>query len=255
MDNLPKTPTFRLDGRRALVTGAGRGIGVAAATALAEAGAHVDLVARTRTEVTAVADALRERGHVAAGYALDVMDHEAVNAFVADNGPYPVLVNNAGANRPALLQDVTEEDYDAVSDLNVKAAIFMSKAVVAGLRKKKQAGSVINVGSQMGHVGGPKRTVYCATKHAIEGVTKALAWELGPENIRVNSVCPTFIKTDMTKGMMDDPDFMEYIVRSIALQRPGTVEDLMGAFVFLASDASALVTGTALMVDGGWTAA
>ncbi len=253
--NLPSMPSFRLDGRRALVTGAGRGIGVAAAAALAQAGAHVDLVARTGGEVSAVAAAIEEQGHQAAGHALDVMDRSATEAFIAQNGPYQVLVNNAGANRPALLMDVTERDYDEVSDLNVKSAIFVTQAVVKGLRAAGLPGSVINLGSQMGHVGGPKRTVYCATKHAIEGVTKALAWELGPEQIRVNTICPTFIKTDMTAPMMEDPPFMDYILASIALGRPGKVEDLMGAFVYLASDASSLVTGSSLMVDGGWTAA
>jgi len=253
--NLPTMPSFRLDGRRALVTGAGRGIGVAAASALAQAGAHVDLVARTGDEVTAVAAAIREQGHQANGYALDVMDHAATEAFIAANGPYQVLVNNAGANRPALIMDVTEQDYDEVSDLNVKAAIFVSQAVVKGLRESKLPASIINLGSQMGHVGGPKRTVYCATKHAIEGVTKALAWELGPEQIRVNTVCPTFIKTAMTEPMMKDPAFMKYVVDNIALNRPGQLEDLMGAFVYLASDASSLVTGSSLRVDGGWTAA
>lgn len=252
---LPTMPSFRLDGRRALVTGAGRGIGVAAATALAQAGAHVDLVARTGNEVSAVAAAIREQGHQATGHVLDVMNHEATGAFIAKSGPYQVLVNNAGANRPALLMDVTEKDYDEVSDLNVKAAIFVSQAVVKGLRANKLPGSIINLGSQMGHVGGPKRTVYCATKHAIEGLSKALAWELGPEQIRVNTICPTFIETAMTAPMMQDPKFLSYVVDSIALGRPGQLEDLMGAFVYLASDASSLVTGTSLMVDGGWTAA
>ncbi|MGB7183545.1 MAG: SDR family NAD(P)-dependent oxidoreductase [Burkholderiaceae bacterium] len=252
---LPSTPSFRLDGRRALVTGAGRGIGLAAAVALAQAGASVDLIARTESEVTAAAQAIAGLGHVAAGYALNILDTEAVSQFVATHGPYQLLVNNAGANRPATLLDVTEEDYDAVSDLNVKAAIFVTQAVVAGMRQAKLAGSIINIGSQMGHVGGPRRTVYCATKHAIEGMSKALAWELGPENIRVNTVCPTFIRTEMTAAMMDDPAFYDYIVSNIALGRPGKVEDLMGAIVFLAGDAAALVTGTSIMVDGGWTAA
>jgi NAD(P)-dependent dehydrogenase (short-subunit alcohol dehydrogenase family) len=253
--NLPTMPSFRLDGRRALVTGAGRGIGVAAAVALAEAGAHVDLVARSGDEVAAVAAAIGEKGHQASGYSLDVMNREATDAFIAKHGPYQVLVNNAGSNRPALIMDVTDKDYDEVTDLNVKAAVFVSRAVVKGLRDNKLPGSIINLGSQMGHVGGPKRTVYCATKHAIEGVSKALAWELGPENIRVNTICPTFIKTAMTEPMMQDPKFMEYVLANIALGRPGQVEELMGAFVFLASDASSLVTGSSLMVDGGWTAA
>jgi len=255
MMNLPKTPSFRLDGRRALVTGAGRGIGQALAAALAEAGAEVILAARSGAEVEAVADALRARGQLAEALALDVTDTAAVAREIAARGPFQVLVNNAGSARHSDLAGITEADYDAVTDLNVRAAIFLCKAVAKGLIAAGLPGSIINVSSQMGHVGGPKRTVYCATKHAIEGATKAMAWELGPHRIRVNTLCPTFIKTPLTEGFLSDPEFMAYVTSRIALGRLGEVEDLMGAAVFLASDASALVTGSALMVDGGWTAA
>lgn len=253
--HLPKTPSFRLDGRKALVTGAGRGIGLAAAAALADAGAHVTLCARSEDEVMAAAEALRARGQQADAFQLDVTDTARVRDEIARRGPFQVLFNNAGGNRPQTLMDVTEADYDAVTDLNVRAAIFVAQAVVKGLLAAGLPGSIINVSSQMGLVGGPKRTVYCATKHAIEGATKAMAWELGGNGIRVNTICPTFTETPMTEGFLSDPDFVAFVKSKIALGRLGQVEDLMGAIVFLASDASALVTGSALVVDGGWTAA
>ncbi|MEP0339901.1 MAG: SDR family oxidoreductase [Alphaproteobacteria bacterium] len=252
--DLPNTPSFRLDGRKALVTGAGRGIGLAAAAALAEAGAHVTLCARSGNEVEAAAEAIRARGQQAEALTLDVTDTGRMQAEIAARGPFQVLFNNAGGNRPQELLEITEEDYDAVMDLNVRAAIFVAQAVVKGLVDAGLPGSVINVSSQMGLVGGPKRTVYCATKHAIEGATKAMAWELGDQGIRVNTICPTFIETPMTEGFLADADFVTFVKSKIALGRLGQVEDLMGAVVFLASDASSLMTGASLVVDGGWTA-
>ena len=253
--SLPKTPSFRVDGRRALVTGAGRGIGRAAAAALGEAGAHVFAAARTAGEVEALAEDIRSAGGQATALQLDVADLDAVRSAVAEHGPFQILVNNAGTNRPAFLGDITEDDYDTVTDLNVRSVVFLTQAVAKGLQDAGLPGSIINVSSQMGHVGGPKRTVYCATKHAIEGATKALAWELGADGIRVNTLCPTFIVTPMSEPMLKDRDFHDLVVSSIALGRIGQVEDIMGAVVYLASDASSLVTGSALMVDGGWTAA
>ena len=253
--SLPETPSFRLDGRRALVTGASRGIGRAAAAALADAGAEVTLLARSGGELETVAEAIRIRGDRVQTLQLDVTKTAQVNKEVAARGPFQILFNNAGANRPAELLDITEEDYDAVTDLNVRSAVFVAQAVANGLIESHLPGSIINVSSQMGHVGGPKRTVYCATKHAIEGATKAMAWELGAQNIRVNTICPTFIKTPMTAGMLENADFRDFVTSKIALSRIGEVEDIMGAVVYLASDASLLVTGSSLMIDGGWTAA
>ena len=251
---LPKTPSFRLDGRRALVTGAGRGLGLAMAAALAEAGAEVSLAARSGAEVEAVAGAIRDRGDRASAFALDVTDIERARTEIAARGPFQVLVNNAGTNRPAHFLDVTEEDYQAVSDLNVRAALFIAKAVAEGLIEARLPGSIVNVSSQMGHVGGPKRTVYCATKHALEGATKAMAWELAEHAIRVNTICPTFIETPLSRVMLEDAAFRDFVTSRIASGSVGRVEDVMGAVVYLASDASALVTGSALMIDGGWTA-
>lgn len=251
----PVTPSFRLDGRRALVAGAGRGIGAAAALALADAGAHVTLAARSPDELERVAEQARSRGGRAEALPLDVTDPAAVSRSVAERGPFTILVNSAGTNRPALITETPDQDLDAVLALNVKAAFYLAREVARGLFAARLPGSIVTISSQMGHVGGPRRTVYCASKHAVEGMTKALAWELGPRQIRVNTLCPTFILTAMTEPMFRDAAFRDFVLSRIALGRLGRPEDVMGALVFLASDASAMVTGSALMVDGGWTAA
>ena len=251
---LPRTPSFRLDGRRALVTGAGRGIGLAAAAALAEAGAQVTLVARTGREIEDAADAIRKAGGKAEAAVLDVSDTGAVAAFFADRPAFHALVNNAGTNRPMPLWDVSEADYDAVLDLNVKAAFFVAQACVKAMLAERATGSLIHMGSQMGHVGGPRRSLYCASKWAIEGMNKAFALDLAPHGIRSNTIAPTFIETPMTKPFFEDATFREGVLSKIKLGRLGRVEDLMGTVLYLASDASALVTGTSLLVDGGWTA-
>jgi NAD(P)-dependent dehydrogenase (short-subunit alcohol dehydrogenase family) len=202
-----------------------------------------------------VADLIRTRGGRAEVLRLDVTDSAAVSAAVAQRGPFGILVNSAGTNRPALITETSDEDFEAVMTLNVTAAFYLAREVARGIKKAAMGGSIITVSSQMGHVGGARRTVYCASKHAVEGLTKALAWELGRDQIRVNTLCPTFILTAMTRPMFEDRDFSEHVLSRIALGRLGRLEDIMGAIVFLASDAAALITGSALMVDGGWTAA
>ncbi len=252
---LPTAPNFRVDGKRALVTGASRGIGLAAATALAQAGAAVTLVARSESELREVCREISAAGGQCDYLVLNVTDSRAVTEQLAQRGPFQILVNNAGMNRPKPLIELEDADIDAVLDLNVKAAFYVTRVVVKGLLAAGLPGSVINVSSQMGWVGSPRRTLYCASKHAIEGMSKALAWELGHANIRVNTVCPTFIETAMTANMLKDTAFREWVTSRIALGRVGKIEEIMGAIVFLASDASSLVTGSALMLDGGWTAA
>ncbi len=245
---------FRLDGERARVTGAGRGLGARMACALAEAGAHVTLIARTGDEIAAVCDGIIARGGAAAIATLDITQAAHVTDFFSTQQPFNILVNNAGTNRPAPLVDTPDADIEAVFDLNVIAAFRMAREVARGLLSAKQPGSIINVSSQMGHVGGPSRTVYCASKHALEGMTKALAWELGPHNIRVNSLCPTFIETPLTAPMLARPEFREWVVGNIALHRVGREDEVAGPIVFLASEASSLMTGASLLIDGGWTA-
>lgn len=251
---LPKTPSFRLDGKRALVTGASSGIGLGAAAALAEAGAEVTLVARRMAELEAVRDAIRAAGGQAQALALDITDLAATAAALAARGPFDVLVNSAGLARHAPALDTTPDDYDAAMTLNLRAAYFLAREVARGLIGAGKPGSLINVSSQMGHVGGPDRAVYCASKHALEGMTKAMALEWAPHGIRVNTLCPTFIRTPLAEQTLKNPERRAWILSKIKLGRLGEVEDLMGPVVFLASGASALVTGTHLIVDGGWTA-
>jgi len=248
------TPSFRLDGKRALITGAGRGIGRAAAFALAGAGADVTLAARTTAEIEAAAAAIRARGQRADIVTLDVTDVAATRRVIAAAAPFNILINNAGTNRPKPLIEVTIEDFDAIMQLNVRAAYFVAQAVARRLIEAKGPGSIINVSSQMGHVGAARRSVYCASKHAMEGFTKAMAIELAPHNIRVNSLGPTFLDTPLTRPFFENAAFRDEVLSKIKFGRLGTVDDLLGAIVFLASDASALMTGSALIVDGGWTA-
>lgn len=252
--SLPRTPSFDLTGKRALVAGASSGIGLGCAAALAEYGAEVTLAARRVDLLTDIVDELTSEGRKARLLQLDVTDIDATAAAVAQQGPFDILVNSAGLARHSKASETTLDDFDAVSDLNIRGAYFLTQAVAKGLLAAGRPGSLINISSQMAHVGGPERAVYCATKHAVEGFTKAFAIEWGKANIRVNTICPTFILTDLTKATFEQPQKRAWIEDKIKLGRVGEVEDIMGAVVYLASDASALVTGTALMIDGGWTA-
>ena len=254
MSELPSTPSFRVDGRRALVTGASRGIGMGAAVALAEAGATVTLAARSADDLQGIAGKLAARGLEGEPLALDVGDVEAVRAAVAAGGPFDILVNNAGVNRPGPMTEVTPEDFDFVMDINVRAAYFVAQAVLHGMIAAGRGGTIINTSSQMGLVGGIDRTVYCASKFAIEGLTRALAIEAAPHGIRVNTICPTFVRTPLTEPTFADPERVAWIESKIELGRVAEIEDMMGPVVFLASDAAAMITGSSLVVDGGWTA-
>jgi NAD(P)-dependent dehydrogenase (short-subunit alcohol dehydrogenase family) len=251
---LPKTPSLRLDGKRALVAGASSGIGAACAVALGEAGAEVTLAARRAEALDALASEMVSAGMAAKTLVMDVSEVEATAASVAENGPFDVLVNSAGLARHSPATETAITDYDAVTDLNVKGAYFLTQAVAKGLITAGKPGSLINISSQMGHVGGVDRAVYAATKHAVEGFTKSMAIEWGRAGIRVNTICPTFIKTPLTEGTFANPERIAWIEEKIKIGRVGQVEDIMGPVIFLASDASALITGTALIVDGGWTA-
>lgn len=251
---LPKTPSLRLDGRRALVTGAGRGIGLAVTAALAEAGAHVTLCARTVSEIDAAAAALHDKGLAADTLALDVTDVSAFRAAIETRDAYDIFVNNAGTNRPNSFADVSVDDFDVVMNLNVRAAYFAAQSVARQMVAAGTRGSIIHMSSQMGQVGGVNRSLYCASKWAMEGFSKSMAIDLAPHGIRSNTLCPTFIETPMTKPYFENADFRNSVLSKIKLGRLGKVEDLMGAVVFLASDASSLMTGSSLVIDGGWTA-
>jgi NAD(P)-dependent dehydrogenase (short-subunit alcohol dehydrogenase family) len=251
---LPRTPSLRLDGRRALVAGASSGIGAACAVALAEQGAEVTLCARRKPELRALADEMQAAGMQADILPLDITDIAAAEAAIATRPAFDVLVNSAGLARHAPAIDTKPEDYDAVTNLNVRAAFFLTRAVARRLIVEGKPGSLINITSQMAHVGGIDRAVYSATKHAIEGMTKSMAIEWGPLGIRVNTIAPTFIRTALSAATFANPERAAWIAQKIKLGRVGEVEDIMGAVAFLASDAAALITGTSLIVDGGWTA-
>lgn len=254
MTPLPRTPSFRLDGRRALVTGASRGIGLGCAVALAEAGAHVLCAARGKADLDSATAAMKSAGLSAEAHVLDMDDLDAVAAFLAVAGPLDVVVNSAGIARHGAALAKTAEDYDAVMSTNVRAAYFLSVGAAKSMLAHGRAGSIIHISSQMGHVGGIDRTVYSASKHAVEGMVKSMAIEWGKQGIRINTVCPTFIRTAFTQSTFQNPERLAWILSKIKLARVGEVEDVMGAVVFLASDASAMITGSSLMIDGGWTA-
>ena len=251
---LPPSPSFRLDGKRALVTGAGRGLGLAMAAALADAGAHVTLSARTASEIEEAAAAIRARGQVAEALPLDVTRTNDVARALAGRPSLDIFVNNAGMNRPKPFTEVSEDDFDTVMGLNLRAAFFAAQEVARGMIAAGRGGSIIHVSSQMGHVGGENRTIYCASKFAIEGLSKAMALDLAKHGIRSNTVCPTFIETPMTAPFLADEAFRARVLAKIKLGRLGQVGDITGAVVFLASEASSLMTGSAMLIDGGWTA-
>lgn len=251
---LPRTPSFRLDGRRALVVGASSGIGIGAAVALAEAGAEVTLLARSIDRLDALADEMAAAGLTATPLALDVTDTVATEAAVAANGPFDILLNSAGIARHSSALETTEAEYDTVTDINVRAAFFLTRAVAMGLITAGRPGSLINVSSQMGRVGGPDRSVYCGSKHAVEGFTKAMAIEWAHHGIRVNCIAPTFVNTPLARQTLTNPERHAWVMSKIKLGRLAEVEDLMGAIVLLASEAGAMITGSSLLIDGGWTA-
>ena len=245
---------FRLDGKIALVTGSGRGIGRAIALALANAGAEVILNSRTPAELDAVADEIAGRGSRARVLPFNVTDSAAVRTAIGGLSRLDILVNNAGVNRPQAFLEVDEATLDRMIALNIKAAFVVAQEATR-LMAANRAGVVVNMSSQMGHVGSERdRTVYVMTKHAVEGLTKAMAVELAPTGVRVVSIAPTFITTPLTEPFFANPEFRQWVVDRIPLGRIGTVEEVANAVVFLASPAASLVTGSSLLVDGGWTA-
>jgi NAD(P)-dependent dehydrogenase (short-subunit alcohol dehydrogenase family) len=246
--------TAALADRLAVVTGAGRGIGRGCALALAEAGADVVAIARTRAEVESVAEEVERLGRSARAVVCDVTNARRLERVMRSLDRVDVLVNAAGTNIPEPFLEVSEPSLDLLMAVNVKGTFLAAQAAAQRMVAVGDGGAIVNLSSQMGHVGAPNRSVYCATKHAVEGLTKALAVELAPHAIRVNAVAPTFVETPMTAPFLADPGFRADVEHRIPLGRLGSVGDVTGAVLFLASPAAAMVTGTSLLVDGGWTA-
>ncbi len=251
---LPHTPSFSLQGRRALVTGGSKGLGFACAVALAHAGAEVWIAARNRDDLARAVDLAADGGLTLHPLALDITESQQVQETLNLLPAMHILVNSAGLARHQPFLDVTPENFDAVMALNLRATFFVSQRVARRMREEEIEGSIIHISSQMAHVGGPQRSVYCASKFALEGLTRTMALELGEAGIRVNTLCPTFIETELSRQSLSDPDFRRFVMSNIKLPRLGRIEDVMGPVVFLASDAAGMITGSALMVDGGWTA-
>jgi NAD(P)-dependent dehydrogenase (short-subunit alcohol dehydrogenase family) len=248
------TNPFRLDGKLALVTGAGRGIGRAVALALAAAGAELVLNSRTPAELEAVAAEITGIGGRASVLPFDVTESATARAAIAGLGGLDILVNNAGVNRPQPFLEVDDAALDRMIALNIRAAFVVAQAA-ARLMAAARSGVIVNMSSQMGHVGSERdRTVYVMTKHAIEGLTKAMAVELASSGVRVVSIAPTFIETPLTQPFFNDPATRKWILDRIPLGRAGKPEEVANAVVFLASPAAGLVTGSSLLTDGGWTA-
>ena len=250
--------SFRLDGRVALVTGAGQGLGASISLAYAKAGASVVLLGRTESYLKDTADAIRKAGGEASLIVCDVTNDEKLRKAVSGLDRLDILVNNAGTNFPEPFIEVSDNHLDAMLDLNVRACFVVAQAAVQVMLKSadlaEHGASVVNMSSQMGHVGSPNRTVYCMTKHAVEGLTKAMAVELADKNIRVNSIGPTFSETPMVQRIVDTPEKKEFVTSRIPMGRLAKSEDVAAAAVYLASPAASMVTGTHLIVDGGWTA-
>lgn len=254
--NYSVAKSFRLDGKHALITGGGGGIGAGIALALSEAGANVTLVGRTESALRDVASELQSKGYEPSIAVCDITDSASIRSVIEGMPRLDILVNNAGTNFPQPVQDVTDENLDLMLNLNVRALFVTSQAAIKKMLESGHAAEscVINVTSQMGHVGSPNRSVYCMTKHAIEGLTKALAIELAPSGIRVNSIAPTFVDTPLIRKIVDTPEKYDFLVSKIPLGHMADIFDIVGAAVYLASPAARMVTGTCIRVDGGWTA-
>ena len=244
--------------KTALVTGAGKGIGKACALALAEAGANLIILSRTKSDLDKVEKQITKLKRKCKSYICDVSNYEDVKNVFNKVSSLDILVNNAGANRPDHFTKIKKEDMDYVVDLNIKAAFHVAqmatKVMLKSKNRKVKGGSIINMSSQLGKVGASIRSVYNMTKFGIEGLTRGMALDLAKDNIRVNTICPTFVETPLVKNFFKDKKFKKAMIDNIPLKRFATESDIATAVVYLASNASSMMTGSSLVIDGGWTA-
>jgi NAD(P)-dependent dehydrogenase (short-subunit alcohol dehydrogenase family) len=253
-DAITKTiEAFRLDGLQGVVTGASRGLGKGCALALAGAGADVTVVGRNQVDLDSVAEEIRAVGRKATVIPIDVTNIGLFADKLGELSRIDIFVNNAGTNRPQPFLSVDPETYDALMDVNLRGAFFAAQAAARMMVAAKNGGSIINMSSQAGHRALRDRTVYSASKFGLEGLTKAMAFELAEHSIRVNAVAPTFVETPLASQFLQNKDFRNYVEGKIRLPRLGQVDDVAAAVLYLASPAASMVTGTSLLVDGGWT--
>ena len=249
---------YRINNKTALVTGAGKGIGKACAIALAEAGANLIILSRTESDLDKVKKIILKLKRKCTSYVCDVSNYDELKSVFNKISSLDILVNSAGTNRPEYFTKVKKEDLDYVVDLNIKAAFHVAqmgtKVMLKPKKRKKTSGSIINISSQLGKVGAPNRSVYSMTKFGIEGLTRGMAIDLAKDNIRVNTVCPTFVETPMVKNFFKDKKFKNSVLKNIPLGRLATESDVATAVVYLSSKASSMITGSSLVIDGGWTA-
>ena len=242
----------------ALVTGAGKGIGKACAIALAEAGAHLIIISRTEKDLIEVQKIIKKQKRKCTYFVCDVTNIAEIKKIFNKISKLDILVNNAGTNRPEYFTKIKRKDMSEVVDLNIKSSFDVAQlstnVMLKSKNRKKIGGSIINLSSQLGKVGAPLRSVYNMTKFGVEGLTKGMAIDLAKHNIRVNSICPTFVETPMVKKFFKNKDFKKSVIKNIPLGKVATESDIATAVVYLASDASSMMTGSSLVIDGGWTA-
>ena len=249
---------FEIKNKIALVTGAGKGIGKASAIALAEAGADLIILSRTKSDLDKVKKQIIKLKRNCQTYICDVSNYDEVKSVFKEIKKIDILINNAGTNRPEHFVKIKKEDMDYVVDLNIKAAFHVAqmgaKIMIKSKNRKSIGGSIINMSSQLGKVGAPIRSIYNMTKFGIEGLTRGMALDLAKNNIRVNSICPTFVETPLVKNFFKDKKFKKAMMDNIPLGRLATESDIATGVVYLASNASSMMTGSSLVIDGGWTA-
>jgi NAD(P)-dependent dehydrogenase (short-subunit alcohol dehydrogenase family) len=249
---------YNLKNKTAVVTGAGKGLGRACAIALAEAGANLVIISRTKKDLDEVSRVIKKLKSKCKSYVCDITDYNEIKEIINKQSKIDILVNNAGNNIPEHFTKVKTKNMEYLVKINTVATFNLAQLcalkMIKSKNRKKIGGAIVNMSSQMGHVGGPIRSVYNMNKWGLEGLTKGMSLDLAKYNIRVNTVCPTFVVTPMTKKFLKNKQFKNETLNNIPLGRFAELSEIASSVVFLASDAASMITGTSLLVDGGWTA-